>query len=815
MSQTDKFAQLKNMLPAIPSIVDLKTESPNSLCGPCPKCQGTDRFVYRTDSERFWCRHCHEKPGDVIDFHKWFYGTTTKALLEQYFPEDKQENQGQSKDDQWEKILNQNTNKDPIYRLLCENRKISKTTADRSFNEEKIRFSMHKNKSSVACAYTSLNGKGVLSVQFLTVDGSPFPSKDESKEPTNKEFRYGDKAGSDCFFQAGESIDQASKIILCEAVINALSCADCLPEVCALAIGSSTYTKKVAALREYRDAGKKIVCFFDNDDAGRKATQTVAKIIGVKKTLSVEWEGNAPEGFDANDLLKNDDRKTIIEMVKNAKPVKIVKKSSPKKEKNDWTYRFTELGNAERFADQHRDKVRYVMAWRKWIFYDGKRWQVGADEKIRRLAQETAKGLYHEAAETKDHDAAAKIAKWAGTSCKSSALTAMLKEASALLATDPGILDANPWLFNCNNCTINLKTGLVQPHRRSDFITKITPADFLPEATAPIFKNVLNTCLDQDIIDFLQRFVGYSTSGSTKEQIIVICYGTGLNGKSTVINCLAEALGDYAQTTRPETLMVKYNNQNTSDLAKLKGARLVTAAEGEDGQRLAESAIKQMTGGEKIQARALYADWFEFTPEFKIILCTNHKPIIRGTDYAIWRRIRLIPWAVTIPEAEQDKELPEKLKNELPGVLRWIVEGAAKWLSSGLETPDKIKIATQAYQSEQNIIQNFLECECIERPDFIVGATDLFKSFDQWRQNEGQRKITQTKFGRMLQEMGYKKTRQPGTGRTIYHGFGLESDKNNDDLQTIGFENYQNTDDLRANPSQTSQKCSNYSQEIM
>ena len=463
-------------------------------------------------------------------------------------------------------------------------------------------------------------------------------------------------------------------------------------------------------------------------------------------------------------------------------------------------YRHTELGNAERFADQHRDYVRYVTAWKKWIFYDQKRWQVGAHEKIRRFAQDTAKGLYFEAAKADDQDLAAKIAKWANTSCRSAALTAMLKEASALLAIEPDKLDADPWLFNCNNCTINLKTGLVQPHSRSDFITKITPVDFLPEAKAPTFIKVIHACLDPDLIDFVQRFFGYCMSGSTKEQVIIICYGTGQNGKSTVINSLSKALGDYAQTTRPETLMIKYNNQNTSDLAKLKGARLVTAAEAEDGQRLAESAIKQMTGGEKIQARAMYADWFEFTPEFKIILCTNHKPIIRGTDYAIWRRIRLIPWVVTIPEDEQDKELPEKLQKELPGILRWIVEGAAKWLQSGLETPEKIKMATQEYQSEQNIIRNFLECECIEKPGVFVGATDLFKGFDVWRTDEGQRKITQTKFGRMLQEMGYQKTRS-SVGRMIYAGIGLYRDQNNDDLGS--------------NPSDYSKNRSNYSEDLI
>lgn len=438
------------------------------------------------------------------------------------------------------------------------------------------------------------------------------------------------------------------------------------------------------------------------------------------------------------------------------------------------------MGNAERFADTHLENVRYVSAWKKWIFWNGKRWIVGADDQVRRMAHTSVKSLYNQAAKENDADMAAKLAKWAAQSCRSSSITAMLKETAALLSIDSTVLDSNPWLFNCNNITIDLESGGIRPYRREDYITKIAPIDFNPDAECPLFIEVVHRCLDGDLelIEFVQRFFGYCLSGSTREQIIVIFHGLGANGKTVILSTTMRVLGDYAQTTRPETLMVKYGNQIPSDLAKLKGARFVVASESEDGHRLAESAIKAMTGGEKIQARALYADWFEYQPEFKILLCTNHKPTIRGNDHAIWRRIRLVPFTITIPEGEQDKDLPEKLKAELPGILRWIVEGAAKWLSLGLGCPEKVQTATRDYQSEQNVIKTFLEYCCTERQDAACGAKDLFTVFEKWRSDEGHPNVTQTKFGRMLSDIGFEKTRQSGTGRMIYTGIGLLQDTN-------------------------------------
>jgi putative DNA primase/helicase len=438
-------------------------------------------------------------------------------------------------------------------------------------------------------------------------------------------------------------------------------------------------------------------------------------------------------------------------------------------------YLLTELGNAERFANEHNALVRYVSPWKKWLYYDGKRWNPTASEKVRQLAHQTSKQFYNLAAKEVEPRRAKELADWGNVSCRSTSISAMLKEASALLAIDPSQLDADPWLFNCDNVTIDLRTQTPRPHRKEDFITKISHVTYDPKATAPIFGKVLSTALPQTSIDFIQRFFGYCMTGSTKEQVVHIWVGCGANSKSTLHSPIQNALGDYAKTTRPETLMVKRGDTIPSDLAKLKGARLVTAAEAEDGHKLAESAIKQWTGGDKVQARVMYGDWFEFTPEFKILLCTNHKPIISGVDHAIWRRIRLIPFTVTIPDAEQDKDLPEKLNRELSGVLNWILTGLKKWLADGLGYPEEVREATANYQAEQSVINVFLECNCITLPDETVEADKLFKAFDNWRSNEGQPKITQTKFGTLLGQLGYKKGRLPGSGRITYVGIGLNA----------------------------------------
>lgn len=329
--------QLKAKLPKIPDVVTgLKKESENSLCGPCPKCGGEDRFVYKKDSGKFWCRQCrpaeNTPPGDIIDFHKWLNEVTTSDLIKKYFPNEQGEKGPGRKElppaELWDSIIQKYTNDNPVYRLFSDRRKINRDVVSQVFAQGKVRFFKHRGKEAVACAFRELDGdQNVLAVQCLSVDEKAFTNTDK-----NKVFTKGSKASESCFFQAGTEIKKANQIIICEAVINTISGAECIPDTCFLALGGSTLYKKVKVLRKYRDDGKQIICFFDNDEAGRKATQSVAKLLG-NKTKSVKWSTDAPDGQDVNDLLKTGEHKTIIDMVNNAKPVKIERSSTSKDER--------------------------------------------------------------------------------------------------------------------------------------------------------------------------------------------------------------------------------------------------------------------------------------------------------------------------------------------------------------------------------------------------------------------------------------------------------------------------------------------------
>ncbi len=753
----ERIEQLKAILPKIPDVVTgLEKESGNSLKGPCPKCGGKDRFVYKTDTRRFWCRQCNEQGGDVIDFHIWLNNTTTGDLFSQYLPKDDQEgNQGRSMTAQWKSILTQYTNKAPVYRLFT-GRKISEATIDKAFLEGKIRFFKHRGKDSVACAYTELNGiKNVLAIQCLSVDGIVFPFADE-----NKVFLKDSKAGENCFFQIGTAIKKAKTIILCEAVIDALSCADCLPEACVLAIGGTSLSKKVKALRPHRDSGKTIICFFDNDEAGRKATQAVARVLGVK-TVAVQWSKDASDGCDVNDLLKNDEHKTIIEMVKNTKTIKIKKKSQTSKEEKKWEYHFTDLGNAERLVNLYGQDLRYCYPFKRWLVWDGKRWNGDNMGQLRKMCKDTIKQIYQEALKLDDFEARKALMEYA-LRCEN---VKRQRDMAEFTQSEDGIpilpehLDKDIYLINCLNGTVDLRTGKLSPHRRDDLITKLVPANYNSDAKCPVWLAHLNKIMagNDNLIQFLQKAFGYSLTGDTSERIIFFQWGSGANGKSVTNDAIAMIMGDYAMRTPTETLLLKRNDGIPSDIARLKGARFVYASEVEQGKRLAESLIKDISGGDKISARFLHQEWFEFYPEFKLWLGTNHKPIIRGTDKAIWDRIRLIPFIVRIPENEKipKTELFEKFEGEKDGIFSWLVAGCLKWQKEGLGMPKEVKAAITEYRNEMDVLGDFVEDRCITGESIQVKVKDIYNEYEGWAEANGEKPLSKKIFGIKLDEKGF------------------------------------------------------------
>lgn len=424
----------------------------------------------------------------------------------------------------------------------------------------------------------------------------------------------------------------------------------------------------------------------------------------------------------------------------------------------------TDLGNAERLTSLHGCSLHFCYAWDRWLIWDGARWRLDETGRIYRLAKHTARMINKEAADCLDDEQRGVLRKWAGQSESRVRIDAMIKLAESepkipVLSDD---LDADPWLFTVQNGTLDLRTGELLPHRREDLITKLAPVSFTPDATCPTFVAFLNRIMDgnQALIEFIQRAIGYSLTGSTRERALFILHGTGANGKSTLLETIRALLGDYAMRTPTKTLMNQRSDQVPNDVARLKGARFVSASESEESQHLAESLIKDLTGGDTISARFMRAEWFEFRPECKIWLGTNHKPQIRGTDRAIWDRIKLIPFLVRIPDEEQDKALPARLLDELPGILNWALAGCLAWQRQGLRVPAEVRRATGAYQNEMDAIGAFLDdAPLVQHINARIVFADLYEMYKEWAENGGEFVLSKRKFGERMTERGFIRER--------------------------------------------------------
>ena len=437
-------------------------------------------------------------------------------------------------------------------------------------------------------------------------------------------------------------------------------------------------------------------------------------------------------------------------------------------------YNLTDLGNSERFVADHGKDLRYCYPWRKWMVRTEARWERDDAGRVHRLAKERVRGIYREASDAEDEDRRKALAKHAAASESETRIRAMIELAKSEVPISPDKLDADPWLLNVLNGTIDLRTGELREHRREDLITKLAPVEYDPQAKAPTWEVFLGRVLpSEDLRGFVQRAAGYSATGDTSEQCLFIHHGPGANGKSTFQETIAAVLGDYAMRTPTETLLVKRSGGVPNDVARLKGARFVTASETEEGRRLAESLVKDLTGQDTISARFMWAEWFDFKPTHALHLSTNHKPEIRGTDPAIWRRIRLIPWAVTIPPAEQDRKLAEKLREELPGVLAWVVRGCLEWQREGLQAPEEVRQATKAYRAEMDLLAAFLADCCLRGEGEDAFAGELWGAWKRWCEETGEQAGSQKRFGGRLTERGFLNHRDSRTGRKVWYGVSL------------------------------------------
>jgi P4 family phage/plasmid primase-like protien len=430
----------------------------------------------------------------------------------------------------------------------------------------------------------------------------------------------------------------------------------------------------------------------------------------------------------------------------------------------------TETGNGERFCDQYGDRARFCHPWGQWLQNDGRRWKRDDTGTIRAWAKRVVRGILVEASQIAAADVRDAVIRWQRASEKAAAQAAMLR----LAEVEPGIpilpdeMDRDPFLFNVLNGTVDLRTGELRPHDPSDYITKLAPVAFDPAAECPTFLAFLERVLpDADVRAFLQRYIGYSLTADMSEQCLCFLWGGGSNGKSTLLTLTGALFGEYAKHAPPDLLTSRgEHDRHPTERAALFGARLVTSVEVDEGKRLAEVLVKQMTGGDPMVGRFMRQDFFEWMPTHKMLLAANHKPEIRGTDYAIWRRIHLVPFTVTIPEGERDEKLPAKLRAELPGILNWAIAGCLGWQQHGLGVPTAVREATETYRAEQDLLADFIAEHCVLDPQAYVTSAALYKAYAAWSDGSGVKPLSTTAFGRRLNERGWTGARDTKGART-------------------------------------------------
>lgn len=419
----------------------------------------------------------------------------------------------------------------------------------------------------------------------------------------------------------------------------------------------------------------------------------------------------------------------------------------------------TDSGNAERFAAQHRDKARYVDDWRQWYVWDGTRWQPDKTGAVARLTKETARAIGREAEHEVDDDRRKKIRAWASKSEARQGRENMsaLARGEKGIAAAPSDFDADPWLLNVTNGTLDLRTSTLRPHAREDMLTRLAPVVYDPGAKAPLWESFLRRVMggSDELISYLQRLVGYALTGVVREQEFYFSYGDGRNGKGVFHHTIDRALGDYSVTAADHVFfMSKGDGGHPTSIASLVGARFVICSEIPEGKRFNEDLLKRLTGGDAIKTRRLYENEWEFTPTGKLFFSGNHKPIIRGADGGIWRRVRLIPWNTVIPEAEIDFALEVKLRAELPGVLAWAVRGCEAWRTRGLGEPPDVKAATAEYRDESDPLAEFFRGRCEFGATFKIARSALRFAYEQWCKEHGATPVGAKKLGESLRRRG-------------------------------------------------------------
>lgn len=555
--------------------------------------------------------------------------------------------------------------------------------------------------------------------------------------------------------------------------------------------GASKSGKKQKWRKEYNKyfEGKNVILIPDNDDAGIAHMEFIAKslkkyndhLVLVNKNLSNNNNRfiknikiisnlylNLDEKGDISDWLELGHTKEELEKI-----VTSVPEWNGETESNDvdiLQFNFSDVGNAERLISVYGKDMRFSPNRGKWLIWSGKHWRIDGDGQAERMAQKIVKMIQAAGDEINIEDDPDKeykkmIKTFVLKSEGDGRIKAMLNQAKVLhgVPIGTGDTDKDIYLMNFRNGTLDLRTGKLKAHDRKDNITKLVNMDFVPGADCPNWESFLDKIFlgDKELIEYIQKTVGYSLTGAITEQCFYMLYGNGANGKSTFLKAIEDIMGDYSDSLKGSSLMVKRNDDGArGDLAKLQGKRFVTSSELNEGQTFDESLIKALTGGDTIPVRYLYGEEFPLKPEFKLWIGTNEKPKVKGTNLGIWRRVRLIPFLHTFKDEEKNENFYEEcLQPELPGILNWAVEGCIQWLEEGISIPDKVKAAVEDYRGEMDTIEHFLTDCCIAGEEYSAKITDMYDAYCKWCSDNREHELSNIKFSKKLKEKGYEQSR--------------------------------------------------------
>jgi putative DNA primase/helicase len=539
--------------------------------------------------------------------------------------------------------------------------------------------------------------------------------------------------------------------------------------------GASASKQKPKWKEEYNSyfKGAKVIIFNDNDDAGKSHADYIASQLSqISEYVKRPIISGLAEKEDISDWINRGANKEDIEKL--VQETSIWDKSLLPKEVDLINFNFSDVGNAERLLAMYGENIKYNPIRNKWLVWTGKYWEYDISGKIEILARNCIKELQAQGVslpkqigDIDNSKLKEQINKFVLRSESDGRVKAMINQCKTQEKLVIKETDKDAYLLNVKNGTLDLKTGKLKKHNKNDFITKSVDVRFDAGAKCPNWIEFLNKIFlgNQELIDYIQKSIGYSLTGDANLQCFYVLHGQGSNGKGTFMKVLSNILGGYYATLKSNSLMERNNDEGArGDLAKLAGKRFACVNELEDGKSFDESLLKAITSGadEPIPVRRMYEEEFDLYPMFKIWMTTNKLPKIKGTDNGIWRRVRKIPFEYSF-ENDENKDLyfyENKLFPELSGILNWAIEGCLKWQSEGVEVPEIVKCAVEEYRSDMDTIQRFIDECCIVSETCRSIITQLYNIYEEWCKENKEYTLSSIKFSKKMKEKGFEQERK-------------------------------------------------------